>query len=153
VASTADRGVFFKASNLLPTLYRLLAQMPVWVTHFPFFEVASAGDLGSELWKPGMDRTEPISGLFAIRPLCLAGLALPLVLYCFRGKIAAPVRVVLLTIYAAAFVNLAAITVTVLHPAQRYLMDFAPEILVLSVFVLLFLAERASGISSRRAAL
>jgi hypothetical protein len=139
IGDLPDRGITTKASNLFPGLYRLLIELPVWVRHFPYVETATTGRFGSELWARGEGHVEPAVGLLVSSPICLVGIALPVVLYRFREQIPSPLRIVLLTIYAGAILNLLAIVMTVNRVTQRYEMDFAPELLVLSLFVLLFL--------------
>jgi hypothetical protein len=125
----------------------LLIQGPVWVRHFPFFELASAGDFGAEVWRPGTDRVEAICGIFVASPLCLAGLAFPLVLRRFRDRVPPVPRLLLLTIYVSVFASLASVVLTVNGVTERYEMDFAPELLLLALFVLiLFGAGRAATI-------
>jgi hypothetical protein len=152
VGTLEDRGLTSKVSNLLPGLYRLLLQTPVWVRHFPFFEIPNPGDFGAEVWPRGTDYVENIAGILPISPICLAGVGLPLLLWRFRKLISAPARVFLLTIYAAIFINMVAIVMTVNRVCQRYEMDFAPELVVLSLFAMMFLAARLDSTVHRRAA-
>jgi hypothetical protein len=149
VGSTGDRGMTTKISNLLPGLYRLLLQAPVWVKHFPFLELANAGNFGTEKWPEGYDHIEPVSGLLLVSPLCLIGAGLPLFLWRFRSEIPAPVRFLLLTIYLTAMANLLAIVMTVNQVTQRYEGDFAPSLLVLSLFAILYFAARFEKLAQR----
>jgi hypothetical protein len=140
VGEVADRGMMVKLSNLLPGIYRFLLQNPLWLRHFPFVELAGAGDFGSEQWAPGTEHVEPIAGFFVVSPLCILALAVPWMLWHFRSRIGPPVQFVILAMYVAAFANMVAIIMTVHRVCERYEMDFAPSLLILSLFVVLFLA-------------
>lgn len=140
VGSAADRGVTIKSSHFLPGLYRILVQPPLWMRRFPFAELATAGNFGAEQWPPDYDHIEPVSGLLAISPLCLAGIGLPLFLWWARPRIPKAVRFFLVTMYVAALANLIAIVISVNQVAQRYEADFAPSLLLLSLFVVLSIA-------------
>jgi hypothetical protein len=142
VGSEADRGMSVHLSALLPGLFRFLVQPPLWARHFPFFEVSVAGDFGGDVWPRGVHYVEPVTGILAISPLCIIGLGLPWLLWRFRSKLAPALHFVLLTIYCAVLVNIVAIIMTVFRVAQRYEMDFAPSLMVLSLFGTLYLISR-----------
>ena len=144
-----DRGVTMKLSNLLPGVYKLLIQFPVWVRHFPWVELSTAGNFGAEQWPPGFDHIEALTGLLPTSPLCILGLALPVFLWRWRSTVSEPLRMILLAIYAAAVINLIAVVMTVNQVTQRYEMDFAPELLVLSLFVVLVLVARTANRTRR----
>jgi hypothetical protein len=142
IGSVPDRGVTTKVSNLLPGLYKLLVQLPVWVRHFPFFELAVAGNFGAEPWPPGYDHIEALTGLLPTCPLCLLGLVVGYALWRWRASLSPALHFVLAAILCAAIVNCLAVVLTVNQVAERYEMDFGPELLVLSLFVGLALIMR-----------
>jgi hypothetical protein len=141
VGSVVDRGVTTKISHLIPGLYRLLVQSPVWMRRFPFAELATPGDFGTEQFRPQYDHMEPIAGLLIISPLCFVGICLPFFLVWVRDRIPSSVRFVLVTMYVAALANLVAIVLTVNQVAQRYLLDFAPSLVLISLFVIVYIAR------------
>src|SRR5262249_44881448 len=134
VAYDADRGISSNWSALFPGLYRFLLESPVWVRHFPFFELSSAGTFGAEQWPAGADHRDAMSGFLLLCPLSIAGIALPLWLR--RFKLSQPVLFLLTALYLTAVLNMIAIVMTVRNVTQRYEIDFAPPILLISLFVL-----------------
>jgi hypothetical protein len=153
VGSDVDRGMSVHLSALLPGLYRFLLQTPIRVHHFPFFELATAGNFGSELWPPQTDHMEPVTGILTTSPLCIVGLALPWLLWRFRSKFGPPLRFVLLTIYLSVLANMVAIVMTVYRVTQRYEVDFAPSLLLLSLFAVIYLIARIEQKNYRHAAI
>src|SRR5262249_19108337 len=135
----------------VPGLYRIFVQFPVWVRHFPFFELATTGKFGAETWPPGTDYVEPIAGILVTSPLCIAGLLLPVFLWRFRARIPAAVVYLLLSTYVAAVTSMFTIVMVVHRIAQRYLLDFAPALLILSFYVLLYLVAHVQTVRYRQA--
>ena len=140
VGNDADRGISSNWSSLLPGLYRFLLERPVWVRHFPFFELSSAGNFGAEQWSAGATYRDAMSGLVPLCPLSIAGFALPLWLP--RLKFPQTVTAILTSLYVAAVLNMIAIVMTVHNVTQRYEMDFVPLIVVVSLFVLFALSPK-----------
>ncbi|HJZ99492.1 MAG TPA: hypothetical protein VKE70_23440, partial [Candidatus Solibacter sp.] len=140
VGTTADRGISFNWSTLLPGLYRLLLERPVWVGHFPFVELSTAGNFGAEQWPAGADHREAMSGLLLLCPLSIAGFLLPVWLR--RWKLSTSVLFTLTSLYVAAVFNMTGIVMTVNNVTQRYEIDFAPPFLVLSLFALFAFAAK-----------
>jgi hypothetical protein len=138
IGDVADRGISSHWSSLFPGLYRFLLEPPVWVRHFPFFELSSAGTFGAEQWPAGAGHRDAMSGFLLLCPLSIAGIALPLWLR--RFKLSQPVLFLLTTLYITAVLNMIVIVMTVHNVTQRYEIDFAPPILLISLFVLFTLS-------------
>ena len=128
------QGVFLRLRNLAPGLYYLLlCPFRLW-DQFPFLIPKFVGP------NPRMF-VENATGLLVISPLAVAGLTLPL----WRRR--API---LMALYAGALAVLIFIALTGLA-VGRYLLDFSPAFLVLSMFAWLAWAA-PSQIRWRRAA-
>jgi len=152
VAGTSDRGISSDLSNVLPALYGFLVQMPVRFLHFPFLELSTLGPFGTAEWTTSPDHVEPIAGILAISPLCVFGCLMPLLFRRFGNQVAPTARFMLIALYVSAIANLIAIIMVVAQACQRYEMDFAPQLLLISLFLVLYLAARLDDTRFRRAA-
>jgi hypothetical protein len=150
VGNVADRGLPADPSGL-PGLYKFMVETPLCSRHFPFLELASKGKFGAIELPRGVEYSEPIAGILVISPLCLAGLLLPVFGYRFRALVPSAVRAMVMLIYGSAVICLLSMPAVVHRVAQRYEMDFVPELLVISLFVLIWLASRITPGWSGRA--
>ena len=150
VGGVLDRGVS-PVISVLPNLYRFLIERPLVFPHFPFFELATNGPFGSSLWQSGVDHLEPICGLLIICPLCIAGLLLPFLFRRFQRELPVALRFVLLLLATVAVANMFAIVLVVHQVTQRYELDFAPALFIVSLFTMFFLAARLQDARARRA--
>jgi hypothetical protein len=142
VFDAADRGVVRNFSSVLPVLYRLLIERPLMSRSFPFLELSTNGPFGGLEWAPGVTRVEPMAGLLIISPLCVAGLLAPYFLYRFRAKMPAAVRFSVISLYVSLMANLASLILVIREGNQRYELDFAPSLLLISLFIVLFLSAQ-----------
>jgi hypothetical protein len=127
-ARASMRGVSLHLHNLLDGLYYLLLCPPRAWDQFPYLVPGFVGP-DSRLF------IENATGLLAITPLAAAGLALPLWIgpWLGRAKAGWPNGLSLAALYAAAIAVLVFISLTGLA-VGRYLLDFAPALLVISMF-------------------
>jgi len=147
-----DRGMGGSLSSFLPTLYKLVLERPLVIPHFPFFELVNHGPFGSELWPSGTNSMEWICGLLIISPLCIAGLMMPFFVRRTGNQLSAGVRFTLIVLGVSSVANLVGIAMVVRQPGQRYELDFAPALLICSLFILCYLATKMESGRIRRAA-
>ena len=145
-----DRGIS-PVISVLPNLYRFLVERPLFFPHFPFFELATNGPFGSSMWQAGVEHLEPIAGILIISPLCMAALLLPFLLRRFDRELPTTLRFVLILLPAAAIANMVTIVNVVHQVTQRYELDFAPALFIVSLFTMFFLAARLPSAGARRA--
>ncbi|MGA2580659.1 MAG: hypothetical protein ABSH24_32100 [Bryobacteraceae bacterium] len=144
-ADASTRGVSLHLRNLADGLYYLLLCPPrVW-DQFPFLI-------------PGYVRPNPrmfvenAVGLIAISPLAAFGLALPLWIgrWVGRRRVTQPTGLILCALFGGAAAPLIFISLTG-FAVGRYLLDFSPALLVISLFGWLWCATQ-SGAWLRRGA-
>ncbi len=133
----ATRGVSLHLSNIAQGLYYMLLAPPRRWDQFPYlipqFVVSTPRQF-----------VENATGLLALSPPALAGLALPL--WGGRSRTARPNVSVLVALYTAAILLMLFIALTGFS-AGRYLTDFAPSLLVVSLFGLLrYVVQRRGGL-------
>ena len=132
-ASASTRGVSLHLRNLADGLYYLLlCPLRIW-DQFPFLVPRYVGP-NTRMF------VENATGLLAISPMAAAGLALPL--WIGRLKATRPSGLILAALYGGAvavliFVSLTGFTV------GRYLLDFSPALLVISMFAWLWWATQS----------
>jgi len=132
-ASAATRGVSLHWRNMADGLYYLiLCPFRLW-DQFPFliprFVVPN----------PRMF-VENATGLLAISPLAAAGLTLPL--WIGQMKVARPSKLILAALYVGAVAMVFFISLTG-FAVGRYLLDFSPALLVISMFAWLWCATQS----------
>jgi hypothetical protein len=152
VATTTEPGVLSSLSNVLPGLYKFLVETPIRFHQFPFLELAARGSFGASEWVTSPDRVEPAAGILVIAPLCVLGCLMPVVCFRFWRRLQPTARFLLTSLYAAATVNLFVIVLVIPRVSQRYELDFGPQFLLISLFLLLYLAARLDDVRFRRAA-
>ena len=136
--------------NIVPCLYFFLFGTPAWTGQFPFFQLVRQPRTpwGHPEWMPPVSTLEPIAGLFTVAPMCAAGFALPFVLLRKRRQVPLAVIFVVTALAASAAVMLFSISWSG-SIAMRYYLDYAPALLVVSLFVSLFVAQTAQTSRSR----
>jgi hypothetical protein len=147
-----DRGLGGSVGSFLPSIYKLLFEPPLAIPHFPFFELVNHGPFGSGLWPPGTNSMEWICGLLIISPVCIAGLMTPFFVRRVGGQLSLAVRFTLIALGVSSAANLVGIAMVVRHAAQRYELDFAPALLICSLFILCYLATKIESVRTRRVA-
>jgi hypothetical protein len=132
-----------RVRQVFASLYYLLLCLPNVRTRFPFLELSGAAQpMGNPDLFPDGYFQEPVAGVFAIVPLCLAGFVLPLLLWKAR-LFAGNVRAILSGLVACGFVMFAALC-SIPSASGRFGLDFAPSLLVAGLFLCLFLTARQS---------
>jgi hypothetical protein len=141
-ARAVTQGVSLHLRNLADGLYYLLLCPPRLWDQFPFVIHRFVGP------SPRLF-VENAVGLLAISPTAAAGLALPL--WIGRWKVARPSALILAALYGGAAAMLIFICLTGLS-VGRYLLDFSPALLVISMFAWLRWAMQSRTYLRRGAA-
>jgi hypothetical protein len=106
---------------------------------FPFFELSGAAQpFGNPDLFPKDYFQEPVGGAWLISPLCLAGFALPFLLW-KRERFHAEVRAILAGLVVCGFVMFAAVC-SIRGASGRYGLDFVPVLLIAGLFLCLWLS-------------
>jgi hypothetical protein len=142
-ASVSTRGVSLQLRNLADGLYYLLLYLPRLWDQFPFLIPRYVGP-NSRIF------VENAVGLLAISPLAAGGLALPL--WIGRLKVTWPSRLILAALYGGTVAMLIFISLTG-FAVGRYLLDFSPALLVVSMFAWLWWATHSRAWLRRSVAL
>lgn len=138
---TIDHGIPADYRNLLSGLYSYLCAAPRWTQDFPYLKLASRAPFGVWEWLPPRYYVERAAGLVFLTPLYL-GCLLPLFRRAGLEWAGRRARAAVVLIYAS---GAAALIVLCLLGwfVMRYVVDFAPALLAVSLFVWLLLASRA----------
>lgn len=130
--------LLLRLRQALASLYYLWICLPNFKSRFPFLEMSGAAQpFGDPDLFPKLYYHEPVAGVLPIVPLCLAGFALPFLLW--RRKLFTPdVRAILTGLIVCAFAMLAAVCIVPHGVSGRYALDFEPVFLIASLFLCLF---------------
>jgi hypothetical protein len=125
---------------IFASLYYALVCPPNFMPRFPFFELSGAAQpFGNPDLFPKDYFQEPVGGAWLISPLCLAGFALPFLLW-KRERFHAEVRAILAGLVVCGFVMFAAVC-SIRGASGRYGLDFVPVLLIAGLFVCLWLSK------------
>ena len=150
-AREADFHASLSLDNLLPGLYYFLLLGIEFIGRFPYMKFYfPKAPFGHYDWLSPDYFQEQVAGLFSLTPLYVAGVLAPLFLV-WRKRWATPqISVVVAMLYTSAVTLLVCVCLTG-WVSMRYSLDFAPLFLLLSLFFLLLLIERADSRWARSA--
>jgi hypothetical protein len=134
--STVDDPVPADFRNLLAGLYSYLGAPPRWTQDFPYLKLAGRAPFGMWNWLPPGFYVERAAGLVGLTPLYLTVCLLP---FLSMGR---RVRLIVTLIFATGATALIVLCLLGWF-VMRYVVDFAPTLLLLSLFACLLAAARA----------
>jgi hypothetical protein len=135
--TTIEPGIPADFRNLLSALYSYLCAAPRWTQDFPYLKLATR----APFWLPPKYYVERAAGLVGLTPLYL-GCLLPIFWRSARDWFSARVRLAVILVYASGATALVVLCLLGWF-VMRYVVDFAPALLVVSLFLWLWVAARA----------
>ena len=137
--ATSGRPLATRLRYIFTSFYYLLVCPPNFMPRFPFFELSGAAQpFGDPNLFPKDYFQEPVAGAWLISPLCLAGFALPFLLW-KRKRFHAEVRAILAGLVVCGFVMFAAVC-SIPSASGRFGLDFVPVLLIAGLFLCLWLS-------------
>jgi hypothetical protein len=137
--ATSVRPLGARLRCIFSSLYYLLVCPPNFMPRFPFFELSGAAQpFGDPNLFPKDYFQEPVAGAWLISPLCLAGFALPFLLW-KRERFHAEARAILAGLLVCGFVMFAAVC-SIPSASGRFGLDFVPVLLIAGLFLCLWLS-------------